>query len=152
MSSSGLASSGTMSAIFPFSMVPRECSWPRNSAGFAVAACMASMGVKPASTKQSKFIVKIDAWNKRPIREIGSHHDLNAGLMHCLNQFDVFQMDGPALLSRLHRRSQEKPPIIMRVGTDQVPFLTNRAKSLRRKLPQLLSLWASARQRGRPCL
>lgn len=57
---------------FPFFCGAKGVQLARNSAGFAVAACMASMGVKPASTKQGKFIVQIDAWTKRPIREIGS--------------------------------------------------------------------------------
>jgi hypothetical protein len=67
-------------------------------------------GVQPASTKQGKFIVQIDAWNKRPIREIGSHHDLNAGLMHCLNQFDVFQIGWPGASKSLASSLPRKTP------------------------------------------
>ena len=67
-------------------------------------------GVKPAATKQSKFIVHIDAWNQRPIREIGSDHDLNAGLMHCMNQFQCFSNGLPGASKSLASSPQEKTP------------------------------------------
>src|SRR5712692_10295398 len=48
ISASGLASSKTRSAILPFAIVPTESSRPRYRAGSRVAACNASIGVKPA--------------------------------------------------------------------------------------------------------
>jgi len=51
MSSSGLASSKTKSANFPFSTVPGDFSKPRNFAGLMVSVCSASSGEKPASRK-----------------------------------------------------------------------------------------------------
>ena len=53
MSSKGFASRRTRSAAFPVSSVPRRFDLPKNAAGFRVAACRASRGVKPASTSNA---------------------------------------------------------------------------------------------------
>lgn len=52
MSSSGLTSSRTRSAILPCSTVPKSFNRSRNFAGLIVAVCNASRGVKPAVTKR----------------------------------------------------------------------------------------------------
>jgi len=57
-SRAGLHLSNKRSAIFPCSIVPCVCSFPKNSAGRFVAACSASIGVSPGLHQQRQFFMQ----------------------------------------------------------------------------------------------